>query len=175
MNLYDLHSNPRELYKHVDAMTKMPGVVYEVLWSQYKNLSLAQRNEMERVIAKSAKYSYLYANRVKNERFPAGEAAIAKDPWYALRYARYLSQNLEEEFPEGEAAIAKDPWCAVDYAISVIYGRFHEGEAAIASQPDTAYRYAVDIIDGRWPMGEAAIRKDAAIYQEYKEFLRSIG
>jgi hypothetical protein len=90
------------------------------------------------------------------KRFPEGEAAIAKDAWYAYWYARYI---IKGRFPEGEAAMAKDAGWAYEYASGVIDGSFPEGEAAIAKNAKFAYEYAAYVISGRFPEGEPAIAK----------------
>ncbi len=67
-----------------------------------------------------------------------GEAAIAKDPYWAYYYARY---DIKGRFPEGEAAMATDPYVAYVYARDVLKGRFPEGEAVIAMHPYEAKLY----------------------------------
>ena len=88
----------------------------------------------------------------------AGElvSAVAKDPQWAYKYARFV---IKGRFPEGEATIATDPGRAYEYADYVINGRFPEAEAAIATSPTWAYHYAKYVIKDRWPEGEAAIAK----------------
>ena len=46
--------------------------------------------ELEPIIAKDTKYSYMYADKVLSDEFKLGEKAIAKDSVYAYWYARYI-------------------------------------------------------------------------------------
>jgi hypothetical protein len=69
-----------------------------------------------------------------------------------------LEKSSKGRFPAGEAAIAKDAVDAYFYAAYVIKGRFPEGEAAIAKSAEYAYWYA-DYIGRRFPEGEANIAR----------------
>lgn len=57
--------------------------------------------ELEKRIALKASLAFLYATRIRR-RFPQGEARIAKDGLYALKYAIEVVKN---KWPEGESAI----------------------------------------------------------------------
>jgi hypothetical protein len=112
------------------------------------------------------------------------EQAIAKDPGYAVMYARDV---IKRPWKPGEAAIAKDPLTvlddgevncvALDYAKHVLHGRFPAGEKVIASNPVTAYEYAKDVLHGRFPAGEKAIAddkdhtEDCGIARDYARFI----
>jgi hypothetical protein len=76
------------------------------------------------------------------------------DPEQAYWYAKDI---IKGRWPEGEAAISKHPYWAYYYARDVIKGRWPEGESTIAKDSQEAYWYAKDIINGRWPEGEEAI------------------
>ena len=110
--------------------------------------------KLEKLISKSAEYSYYYAADVIGESFPAGEKAIAKDAEWAVNYAKFV---IRKRWPEGEAAIAKYPNYAYDYAENVLKGRFKAGEKAIATNPVTAMTYARYVLKGPFPEGEKAI------------------
>jgi hypothetical protein len=82
--------------------------------------------------------AYFYAEeKLRMGRFPEGEAAIAKDPYWAYQYARHI---IKGRWPESEATIATSTW-AFPYAWHVIGGRWPEGEAAIAKDPIWAEKY----------------------------------
>jgi len=78
----------------------------------------------------NAKLAYWYARDVIKGPWPAGEAAIATDPYWAYEYAHDV---IGKPWPPGEAAIAKDPKLAYWYARDVIKGPWPAGEAAISS------------------------------------------
>ena len=63
---------------------------------------------------------------------------MAKSPHVALDYAKYV---LEDRFPAGETAIARTPMTSREYAIDVIKGRFPEGEAIIKKYPESWKKY----------------------------------
>ena len=81
------------------------------------------------VLTQVPKLAYEHAKSL-GRRFPEGEAAIVKDPFYAYLYA---ADVIEGRWPEGEVAIAKDGGYAYGYARFIIKKRFPEGEAAIAN------------------------------------------
>jgi hypothetical protein len=57
--------------------------------------------------------AYFYAEeKLRMGRFPEGEAAIAKDPYWAYQYARHI---IKGRWPEAEATIATDPVAAKLY------------------------------------------------------------
>ena len=85
--------------------------------------------ELEPIIAKSAKYSYEYAEKVLSGEFELGEKAIAKDSDYAFWYAKYI---LNDKFSLGEPAIAKFAVNSFLYAKLVINKPFPLGEPEIA-------------------------------------------
>ena len=86
----------------------------------------------EKIISKSARLSYRYANELLDSRFKLGEPAIATKSWYSYHYAyNVLNRN---EFKLGEPAIAKDPRYSLDYASFILYGRFELGEDSIAKR-----------------------------------------
>ncbi len=121
----------------------------------------------EESLTRVPKIAYEHA-RSLGRRFPAGEAAIAKDTECAYSYAKHV---IRGRFPEGEAAIAKDTERAYSYAKYVIKGRWPEGEAAIAKDALRACWYAKYVIKGRWPEGEAAIAK-SALKREYEKLFK---
>ena len=68
------HSHEKEI-----AKTK-PIWAYEYVSKHGKD------EDLEPIIAKSAKYSYLYAINILEGPFKLGEPAIAKDPYYSKKY-----------------------------------------------------------------------------------------
>ncbi len=75
------------------------------------------------------------------------EEAIAKDAYYAYRYAKYILLN---RFSLGEEAMAKDRYYAYYYAKDILHDRFPLGEEAIARVPMYAKCYAKEVIKGPW-------------------------
>ncbi len=73
MSLYDLHQSPDRLYRYADADMYVP----TVFWNTYNN-NPSELKTREPAIAKSAKYSYLYALGVIEGRWPPGEHTIVK-------------------------------------------------------------------------------------------------
>ena len=74
-----------------------------VFWDKYKD-NPEELKKREAAIAKDPQYAYRYAYFVLEKSFPAGEAAIAKDPYYAYRYA---SDVLKKGFYLNGKLIAK--------------------------------------------------------------------
>ena len=101
-----------------------------VFWDKYKD-NPEELKKREAAIAKDPQYAYRYAYFVLEKSFPAGEAAIAKDPYYAYRYA---SDVLKKPFPAGEAAIAKDPRYARLYVRDVLKKDFYLNGKLIAKK-----------------------------------------
>ena len=111
--------------------------------------------------------AYFYAEeKLRMGRFPEGEAAIAKDPYWAYMYARHI---IKGRWPEAEATIATDPGWAYGYAVNVLNGRWPEAEAVIATDPLYVINYAKYVIKGRWPEAEAAIATNPHLAKSYLE------
>ena len=81
----------------------------------------------------------------------------------------YADRVIEGPFPAGEAVIAMDLIHAYDYAIDVLNGPFPAGEAVIAKHSRYAYNYAIDVLDGPFPAGEAAIATDSDLARQYQD------
>ena len=112
MNLYQFHTNPKDIHGHDTMHEKKP----EWILDNYKNKPKElKRREPE--LAKSPDAAYKYACNVLQGPFPAGEVAIAKDACYAWYYALEV---LKKPFPAGEAAIAKNTGYAYHYALEVL-------------------------------------------------------
>ena len=99
--------------------------------------------ELEPIIAKDAKYSYMYADEVLSDEFKLGEKAIAKDSVYAYWYARHI---LIDKFSLGEPAIAKDSYYSYLYALGVLEGPFKLGEPEIAKDDHYSKKYTKEIL-----------------------------
>ena len=97
------------------------------------------RPGLERVIATSAAYSYMYARHVLKGQFPAGEPAIATNAGLSYEYARYCLKG--KPFPLAEPAIAEDAMYSCMYAQHVLKGPFPAGEPAIATDGDCVRDY----------------------------------
>jgi hypothetical protein len=135
MNLYKFHQSPEDLHKHDSKEDH----VIELFWDKYAD-NPKELKKREAVIAKSAKYSYLYAIDVLHGKFLLGEPAIAKSADYSYWYARNV---LKGKSPLGEPAIAKD----------VLY----------------SYWYAKYVLKGRFKLGEPAIEKDENYWNDYRK------
>ena len=118
--------------------------------------------EAEPYIAKDPYWAYRYARDVLKGRWPEVEATIATSP----HVCKYAKDVIKGRWPEGEEAIANQLPLSLRtslsfyYARGVIKGRWPEAEAAIATDPGFAHLYARDVIGGRFPEGEEAIAKD---------------
>ena len=100
MNLYDLHSNPKELHGFNIAPYKIPELAY----------FLAKRNpalipELEPAMMKDPCWACIYATNILKRRWLEAEPAIAKDPQWAYYYAKFV---LKRPWPEAEPYIMKD-------------------------------------------------------------------
>lgn len=79
--------------------------------------------ELEPIIAKSAYYSYLYAQDILNgKRFKLGEPTIAKDVDQSFEYALWI---LKKAFPEAEPTIAKYAFTSREYTQLVLKRDFY--------------------------------------------------
>ena len=79
--------------------------------------------ELEPIIAKSAKYSYMYAKDIlKNKPFKLGEPAIAKHDGYSYEYA---NQVLKGPFKLGEPTIAKNEFYSKTYTQDILKKDFY--------------------------------------------------
>ena len=102
------------------------------LASQYAIAINQQVPELESVIAKSARASYLYAKLVLKNRFYEGEHAISQYSSYSYEYARDVIQG---SFELGEPAIANDTNASLLYARDVLKNRFILGESNLCDNP----------------------------------------
>ena len=102
------------------------------LASQYAIAINRQVPELESVIAKSARASYLYAKLVLKNRFYEGEHAISQYSSYSYEYARDVIQG---SFELGEPAIANDTNASLLYARDVLKNRFILGESNLCDNP----------------------------------------
>jgi hypothetical protein len=154
MNIYKFHADPESLDHYEERLAKVPKFAFE---HALHGLGARPRRfpEGESAIAKSAKYSLMYALMVLFDRFPDGEPAIAKDARRSYEYAHVF----DFRFTEGEPAIAESPKLSYDYAKDVVKGRFPAGEEAIAKDGKYAYVYAQYVLRDRFPEGERYVSK----------------
>ncbi len=89
MSLYDLHSNPEELYGFDIAPYKMPELAYELA---KKNPEL--RPKLEPTIMKDPVHAVLYARHIRKRPWPEAETYIKKNMWMWLSYLDF-QQNLK--------------------------------------------------------------------------------
>ena len=123
MNLYDLHSNPKELYGFDIAPYKLPWLAYDLAM---KNSKL--RPKLEPAIMKDPEWAYEYALYVLERPWPEAEPVIMKDPKYAYLYARDV---IRRRWPEAEQYIMENSRCACLYARYVLKRRWPEAEPYI--------------------------------------------
>lgn len=122
----------------------------------------------EKIIATSAKQSFLYAKNAINKRFPLGEDVIAEDPKYALAYA---NEVIRGPWAKGEDSISQDAECSLEYATQVLKGRFYKGEPEILKYSWVAFKYAKQVIEGEWPEAEEIISKSSKSSSEYARLI----
>ena len=127
MNLYDLHSNPKELHGFDIAPYKMPDFAYELA---KKNPDL--RLKLEPVIMKDSWYAYLYALIILKRPWPEAEPYIIKNLYHAYLYTLNV---LKRPWPEAEPYITKDPYWAIVYARDILKRRWPEAELYIMKDP----------------------------------------
>lgn len=102
------------------------------LASQYAIAINQQVPELESVIAKSARASYLYAKLVLKDRFYEGEHVISQYSSYSYEYARDV---IHGSFELGEPVIANDTNASLLYATDVLKNRFILGESNLCDNP----------------------------------------
>ncbi len=101
MNLYKLHDKPKSLYGYEERNNVVP----ELIKKQIESGKPVNAQQLKNIVSNS-ELALWYANDIIKGRWPAGEKAIASDPWYAYLYAKYI---IKGRFPEGEKAIASNP------------------------------------------------------------------
>ncbi len=123
MNLYDLHSNPKELHGYSTKEYSVPELAYELA------LVMPElRPKLEPAIMKHPRYAYLYAKFVLERPWPEAEPYIMKESGIAYWYTKLV---LKRPWPEAEPAIMKDPYHATVYAIDILKRRWSEAEPYI--------------------------------------------
>ena len=73
---------------YADATNKIPSIAWEAAKSD------AEKRKLEHLWAKDPYYAYRYAQDVIKKPWPPGEAAIAKDPRWALEYQKQFGVKL---------------------------------------------------------------------------------
>ena len=122
-----------DIWKYYDGDLKYPDITKhshekeiaksKLKWA-YKYVSKHGKDEeLEPIIAKSAKYSYLYANDILKGPFKLGEKAIASVSNLAYLYALRILKK--KPFPLGEPAIAKDEEYSKKYTQEVLKKDFY--------------------------------------------------
>ena len=145
MNLYQYHNNPNVLPGHNNKEELLGLYSLPYIFEKY----IDQPDELkkrESFIAKSAEYSYRYANDVLCSRFHLGERVILTDAHIAFIYKRRFqssfSSNSEKEQLENQ----------------------------ISKYSELSYRYATEVLKARFPLGELAIKHATnSITQKYKK------
>jgi hypothetical protein len=118
------------------------------------------------MIRRDAQIAWNHALR-EYKRFPEGEAAIAKDSWYAYMYAKGI---LRKRFPEAEEKMLKEPYLMIVYARDVIKDRWPEAEKFLLNKGSASglVSYAKGVIKDRWPEAEEKIA-NSAFANEYQQ------
>ena len=128
LDLYTLHSNPKDIKGYDTAYETVPALAWEKYHNEYAKLIYAY-------YASNADI-----NKAKQEIIKRSHI-WAKDPGTAYSYAMHNSMP----FPEGEDAIATDPYYAYWYAYNVLHGRFPKGEPVILADDSFGPIYKMDI------------------------------
>jgi len=144
MNLYKLHSKPKELKHFTVAHNHVPWLKWEhlvgpITGDQVEDLDDVDIDEVkkyEHLWAQDATLAFLYAQDIIEKPFPAGEKAIATNAYLSFYYTKNILGR--KPFPAGEKTIATDAYYAYRYARYVLKKRFPAGEKAIAT--DAQYR-----------------------------------
>ena len=101
MNLYKYHNQPEELHNHEGGQM----VAFQLFMDErHKTYSKADTPFNMSIILRSPDYALAYAQFIDN-KFPAGEDAIARDAWTSYAYAMVLKSRFEK----GERAINRNP------------------------------------------------------------------
>jgi hypothetical protein len=119
MNLYNLHNNPESL-DHYDVSSEL---VPDLFWQKYW-YSLNELKKREQYIATSARYSYLYAEKILKGPFKLGETAISENAQTSYLYAKHV---LKGPFKAGEHAISENAHTSNRYAKVILEGPFKAG------------------------------------------------
>ena len=101
MNIYDLHSNPKELFGYDIAVSRVPDVFMPEVMKKKK-----RRPDLEPYIMKDPESAYYYAKNILEKRWAEAEPHIMQNPTWAYAYARNI---LKKRWPEAEPYIQKDP------------------------------------------------------------------
>src|SRR5574343_556377 len=128
MDIYELFSRPKNLAFY----EKSKKIIPELFCSSLNGLSNSELGKKEPYIAKSSKYSFLYANDFLYNRFELGEEAISQNACYSYLYALKV---IKCRFELGEKAISRHPYYAYLYARCVLQDKFPLGEEVILSNP----------------------------------------
>ena len=102
MNIYDLHSDPKELFGYDIAVSRVPDIFMPEVIKKKR-----RRPDLEPYIMKDPKWAYSYAINVLKKRWPEAEPTIMKDARWAYEYARNILNDCR--WPEAEPHIQKDP------------------------------------------------------------------
>jgi hypothetical protein len=136
-NFFDYHSEPNKLVGYDKKNELLPSMVLDAVKKSGRSTI-----EQEKVIARSARYSFVYARDVLKKRFPLGEDTIAKDINYTLQYAR-----------------------------DVVKGRWPKGEKILLTYSFFAYLYCKDIMKKTWVDAEKIIFNDNSDYGKNLQLL----
>ena len=127
MNLYNYFTNKEELFGF-DKPKKM-------FLAMTRGVGEPKYDEED--VTKNPNLAYDYAIFM-NKPFPEGEDAIAKSAKYSMLYAKHLNVGRWEK---GEPAIIKNPHYAVMYTVLVLKRRWEEAEPYIKSNDYEYDRY----------------------------------
>lgn len=107
---------------------------------------LKERNaELEKIIIKSPRACFHYAESFLKKEFPEGEKTISQSIEYSYRYAIFLNKR----FLKGEPVIKKSSFFSYLYALNVIKGRFFEAEDIILENHEDGENYVKNILKKR--------------------------
>ena len=90
MNLWQYYDGDLKYFNMFDYSYEKEIAKTNSKWAYEYTSEHGKDKELEPIIAKSAEYSYMYADEVLSDEFKLGEKAIAKDSDYAFWYAKYI-------------------------------------------------------------------------------------
>ena len=105
MNIYNLHSNPEELYGY-NKRNNLPEYALSSLDHEEFQEGTPEYEHAVSVILKDPMSSYYYASNIIFERFPEGEEIISQDGTASFLYAKDV---IKGRFRAGEKAIEEKP------------------------------------------------------------------
>ena len=103
LNLYKYHTQPSELIYGTKQYLAIPSMAYDML--KANDFSRSTKEQLERIIIKDPRLTYLYSMYTINGRWSEAEPTLMKDPHYAFMYAKFV---MNSRWKEAESYIRQD-------------------------------------------------------------------